>query len=192
MHHQHRCSGEPMPGAGMDAESLAHGLGWFSIALGLAEVLAPRALTRGLGMEGSERLVQAYGLRELATGFGILGAEQPAPWIWGRVGGDVLDIATLASGFDDRNPKKPNVAFALLSVLGVTALDIVCAQQLSGGHKQQAQPLRDYSDRSGLPRPPQQMRGAARDFRIPRDFQTPEALRPFDQQRQRQARASAS
>ena len=61
------------------AHSMARGLGWFSIGLGLAEVLAPRALTRGLGMEGSEQLVQAYGLREIATGIGILSSDQPCP-----------------------------------------------------------------------------------------------------------------
>jgi hypothetical protein len=33
-----------------NAHSMARGLGWFSIGLGLAEVLAPRSLTRGLGM----------------------------------------------------------------------------------------------------------------------------------------------
>ena len=43
------------------AHSMARGLGWFSIGLGLAEVLAPRTLTRGLGMEGNEQLVQACG-----------------------------------------------------------------------------------------------------------------------------------
>ena len=74
------------------AHSMARRLGWFSIGLGLAEVLAPRALTRGLGMEGNEELVQAYGLREIVTGIGILSSDQPAPWIWGRVGGDALDM----------------------------------------------------------------------------------------------------
>jgi hypothetical protein len=34
------------------AHSMARGLGWFSIGLGVAEVLAPRALTRCLGMGG--------------------------------------------------------------------------------------------------------------------------------------------
>jgi hypothetical protein len=58
------------------AHSMARGLGWFSIGLGLTEVLAPRALTRGLGMEGNEQLVQAYGLREIATGIGILSSDQ--------------------------------------------------------------------------------------------------------------------
>jgi hypothetical protein len=31
----------------------------------------------------------------------------------------------------------------------------------------------------GFPKPPEQMRGAARDFEIPPDMRTPEALRPF-------------
>jgi len=88
------------------AHSMARGLGWFSIGLGLAEVLAPRALTRGLGMEGNEQLVQAYGLREIATGIGILSSDQPAPWIWGRVGGDALDMATLAGGLQPDNRRK--------------------------------------------------------------------------------------
>jgi len=34
------------------ADALARGLGWFSIGLGLAEVLAPRTLTRALGLDG--------------------------------------------------------------------------------------------------------------------------------------------
>ena len=57
------------------AETMASGLGWFGIALGLAEVAAPRTLARSLGMIGSERLMSAYGLREVATGIGILCAR---------------------------------------------------------------------------------------------------------------------
>src|SRR5512140_3802102 len=79
------------------AHSMARGLGWFSIGLGVAEVLAPCALTRCLGMGGNEQLVRAYGLREIATGIGILSSDKPAAWIWGRVGGDALDMATLAT-----------------------------------------------------------------------------------------------
>src|SRR3954454_10064131 len=96
------------PLSAQNAHSMARGLGWFSIGLGLAELLAPRALTRGLGMEGNEQIVQAYGVREIATGIGILSSNQPAPWIWGRVGGDALDIATLAAGLQQDNPKKDN------------------------------------------------------------------------------------
>jgi hypothetical protein len=113
------------------AHSMARGLGWFSIGLGLAELLAPRTLTRGLGMEGNEQIVQAYGVREIATGIGILSSNQPAPWIWGRVGGDALDIATLAAGLQQDNPKKDNVELAIVAVAGVTALDVVCGTSLA-------------------------------------------------------------
>jgi hypothetical protein len=41
------------------ARKLARGLGWFCIALGSVEVLAPHALSRWLGMKDSEPLLQA-------------------------------------------------------------------------------------------------------------------------------------
>jgi hypothetical protein len=159
---------------------LARGLGWFSIALGAAEVIAPGRLAELLGMEGQERVLRAYGVREIATGIGVLAAENPAPWIWGRVAGDALDLATLARGLDEDNPNRRNVGVALAAVAGVAALDVLCGRQLTRAQEEDAAPARDYSDRSGFPRPPQEMRGvAARDFEAPRDMRTPAALRAY-------------
>jgi hypothetical protein len=128
------------------------------------------------------QLVQAYGLREIATGIGILSLDQPAAWIWGRVGGDALDMATLATGLQPDNPKKENVEMALAAVAGVAALDVVCGASLAR-HARPKPRWRltaiDYGRRSGFPKPAEQMRGAARDFEVPRDMRTPEALRPF-------------
>jgi hypothetical protein len=160
-------------------DALARGLGVFSIALGLAEIFAARALTRALGLEGNETLVQAYGLREIGNGIGILASSDPTPWIWGRVAGDGLDIATLLTGLDEDNPQRGNVGIALAAVAGVAALDVYCAQALSRSSPTPLPPLRDYSHRSGFRRAPAAMRGAARDFAVPRDFRTPEALRPY-------------
>jgi hypothetical protein len=158
------------------AMALARGLGWFSIGLGLAEMLAPRMLSEQLGMKGKESLLRFYGAREMAAGVGILMSDNPSPWIWGRVAGDALDLATLATGLDKQNPRKGNVAIALAAVAGVTALDCVSARALG----RTSRPVPDYSDRRGMPRPPEEMRGAARkDFTPPRDMRTPEALRPF-------------
>src|SRR4051794_3743612 len=166
------------PDSGTDA--LARGLAVFSIALGLMEIAAPRSLARFLGMEGSENLIRGYGLREIATGVGILASKDPTPWIWGRVAGDGLDIATLLTGYEGDNPNKDNVSLALAAVAGATALDVYCGQALSRESPTPLPPIRDYSNRSGLPRSPQAMRGAARrDFEPPRDFRTPEALRPW-------------
>ena len=48
-------------------DAMARGLGYFSLALGVTELFAARALCRSLGMEGSENLIKAYGAREVAT-----------------------------------------------------------------------------------------------------------------------------
>jgi len=165
------------------ARTLAQGLGWFSIGLGLAELLAPRSIARALGMEERTALIRAYGAREVAAGVGILTQRNPTPWLWGRVAGDALDLATLAGGLDGRNPRRENVGIALAAVAGVTILDVLCARAL-GAEREERQrrrpPLRDYSHRSGLPRPPEAMRGAAaRDLDLPEDMRTPEPLRPY-------------
>ncbi|KAA2238167.1 cyclase dehydrase [Salinarimonas soli] len=161
-------------------DALARGLGWFSIGLGLTELFGARSLTRALGMEGQETLVRAYGVREIATGIGILASEDPTPWIWGRVAGDALDLATLATQLKGGNRERENIGIAIGAVAGVTALDILCAQTLSQESATPLAPSRDYSDRSGLPRSPDAMRGAALgSVHIPDDYKTPESLRPY-------------
>jgi hypothetical protein len=130
-------------------------------------------------MDGNENLIRAYGAREIANGIAILASDDPTPWIWGRVAGDALDIATLVTGLNEDNPKRANVGIALAAVAGVTALDVYCGQTLSRETTEPLPPLRDYSNRSGFSRSPAAMRGAASDFEVPRDFRAPEALRPY-------------
>jgi hypothetical protein len=69
----------------------------------------------------------------------------------------------------------------MAAVAGITALDVVCAQALTeeGKRAQPRFPVRDYSDRIGFPQPPDEMWGAARDFEVPKEYQTPELLRPY-------------
>lgn len=161
------------------ADVLAQGLGWFSIGLGITELFAPQSLAHFLGMEDRSELIRAYGAREIVTGVGILTQDDPTPWMWGRVGGDVLDLATLATGFGRDNPQSGNVGLAVAAVAGVTALDILCAQALGRDEMAPALPVRNYSARRGMPRPPDAMRGAARDFVIPPDMRVPQAMRPY-------------
>jgi hypothetical protein len=165
--------------------ALAQGLGWFSLALGAVELFGGKSVARWLGMEQHETLIRAYGVREIVTGVGILSSEDPTPWIWGRVAGDALDLATLGKGLTDRHAERDRVAMAIGAVAGVTVLDVICANGLTGQAQQPRQGQRqvrwDYSDRSGLPRPVEQMRGAARDFEVPQDMRIPDALRPYTQ-----------
>ena len=83
--------------------SLAKGLGVFSIVLGIIELILGGPLGRSLGLEGQEWIVRLYGGREILTGILILASADPTPWIWLRVAGDALDIATVGWGYT-RNP----------------------------------------------------------------------------------------
>jgi hypothetical protein len=161
------------------AKRWAMGLGWFSIGLGLAELFLARPMARMLGMRGQEGLLRFYGLREVATGVGIFAcADKPAPWIWGRVAGDALDLATLAANVSG-NPRKAAVFLAIANVGGVAALDFMTADRLSRLERTGRAPVRDYSDRVGLGGSPESLRGAARkDFEVPRDMQLPPGMRP--------------
>ena len=156
--------------------SAAMGLGMFSIGLGLAELLAPRAMARATGMSGRETLVRAYGLREIVNGIGLLASPNPRPWLWGRVAGDALDMSTLAVHANPGNPLAPNAKRAMLMAAPIGALDLACAMLPDGQAESRGY---DYSDRVGMPRPADAMRGAARDFMAPRDMRQPEPLRPY-------------
>jgi hypothetical protein len=161
------------------AKRWATGLGWLSVGLGLTELFFARPLARALGMRGQEGVLRFYGLRELATGLGIfMQKDNPAPWIWGRVAGDALDLATLAANVSG-NPRKAAIALALANVGCVAALDVLTAERLTMLERTGRKPVRDYSDRVGLGGTPDSLRGAARkDFQVPRDMQIPPGMRP--------------
>ena len=76
------------------SDQLARGLGWFSLALGAVELMAPGTLTRALGLQGKEKLVRAYGVREVMAGIPTLSMDKQVG-LASRIAGDVIDIATL-------------------------------------------------------------------------------------------------
>src|SRR4051812_38252459 len=132
------------------SDQLAKMLGWFSFGLGMTELVAPGRLARWLGMEGSEGLIRAYGAREIGAGMLTLSVDKNVG-LWSRVAGDGLDIATLMTGLREDNPKKGNVAMALLAVLGVTLLDVIGAQATTMRHSPDRGEKRSYHDRTGFP-----------------------------------------
>jgi len=149
------------------SDRLARVLGWFSLGLGLCELLAPHKITRALGMEGKESLVRAYGVREISSGILCLAAEKQIG-LWSRIGGDAVDIATLTAAMREDNPKKDNAALALVAVAGITLLDLVGAEATTVRHKRSAGDRQRYRGRSGFPRGVQASRGAAKEFQAPR------------------------
>jgi hypothetical protein len=161
------------------SDRLGKALGWFSLGLGLVELFAPRQITRALGMEGQEALVRSYGVREISSGMLSLSTEKTLG-LWSRVGGDAIDIATLTTALRNDNPKKSNVAAAIMMVGGITLLDLGAAQATTRRHMPNGHAKRQiakrhiakgaiaksgdrnkYRDRSGFPKGIESVRRAA-------------------------------
>ena len=122
-------------------DRMATALGWFSIGLGLAQLVAPREVARLIGIRERNGLMRAVGLREVATGIGILTQPQPAGWLWARVAGDVMDVALLgtALGAEDDGDRS-RIAAALAAVVGVGAADVIAGQQLGSPRASEERP----------------------------------------------------
>ena len=116
---------------GQSNEPLATFLGLFSIGLGLWELAAPRSVARVTGARLHPQLIQAYGLREIMAGVGIMSDHQPRGWLWARVAGDALDLATLGAAYAEARSEedRQKVLASIAAVAGVTALDVLCAQE---------------------------------------------------------------
>ena len=107
------------------AEQIAKALGWFSIGLGLAQLIAPRSVSRTIGVQDSPRLMRALGAREIASGVGILSQRRPANWLWARVAGDAMDLALLGAAARSRHSMRERIGWASAAVAGIAVLDLL-------------------------------------------------------------------
>ena len=118
------------PGVGM-----ARMLGWFSIGLGVAELVCPESISRLSGVK-SHRIIKLAGLREIATGVAALSCGRPTIAMWGRVVGDAMDLAVLADAMVDNDRESRQAATkAAIAVGGVTALDFMAATELTAASR---------------------------------------------------------
>jgi hypothetical protein len=145
------------------ADRLARALGWFSLGLGIAELVAPDRLTRAVGLQGREPLLRAYGIREIASGLLTLSPDKRLG-LWSRVAGDVLDMASLRAALHPYNSRRGNAKLAQAMVIGVTALDVLAALAASRRGRNSTGAKRGaYRGRSGFPKGLSAARGAATD-----------------------------
>lgn len=115
----------------MTIKNAAKGLGWFGIGLGLAQLLTPGRLGRIIGTGEHPRTMRALGLREVATGVGVLVQRRPKLGLWARVAGDVMDLALLAKALGGGKGRRGRIAGAAGMVLAVGVLDYLCAREVS-------------------------------------------------------------
>jgi uncharacterized membrane protein len=113
-------------------------VGLLSVGLGLAELLAPRALGRAVGVGDHPTIIRMLGVRGIVTGLGMLTQRAAGTWAWARVAGDAMDLALLgaAASSPDADPRR--IAAATASVLGVAALDAYAGQRLTSSESEEA------------------------------------------------------
>lgn len=113
----------------MNSKTIAYGLGWFSIGLGLAELITSRGIARRLEAEGSEKLIKGFGVREIVAGLGLLQAPAHSARSWNRVAGDGMDLIALGAAAT-KAPRNPWVWGSLAFVVAATAIDVITARAL--------------------------------------------------------------
>ncbi|MFI0169615.1 SRPBCC family protein [Streptomyces sp. NPDC017095] len=111
-------------------DPLVRGLGWASALLGVPQVVAPAGFARALGVGEAARhrsATAAVGVRELAAAAGLLGRPHPA-WLWGRVGGDLVDLTMLARALKNHDGRGlGRTVAATAAVTAITATDVYAA-----------------------------------------------------------------
>jgi uncharacterized membrane protein len=116
------------------SDSLATGLAWFSIALGVSELAMPDRVADLAGLpRSSAPTLRLLGAREIGHGISILAAPgRPTP-VWSRVAGDAIDLAVMLSAFRSEESDPGRLSMAIGAVSAVAALDVFCASRLSDG-----------------------------------------------------------
>lgn len=113
----------------MNYKGLSLGLGLFSLALGAAELFAPKRIARRLDAEDHAGVVRGFGAREVVAGLGILASPAASATVWNRVAGDAIDLGTLGLAAR-RSPRNRAIWGAIAFVIGTTVLDVVTARGL--------------------------------------------------------------
>jgi uncharacterized membrane protein len=151
------------------AERLARALGWFSLGLGAVQIAAPRRLARLIGMEDSREnraVMRGVGVRETASGVGLLTRPRPAGFLWARVVGDAMDLALLGNAFRHRDDgSRRRVAAAMTAVAVVAVPDLVGSARLSGRSGSEAKAsTTEVKTATTVRRPPEEVYAFWHDF----------------------------
>lgn len=105
-------------------QQLGTALGWISIGIGLANLLAPRAVARSAGLPDWPLLMRAMGVREIASGIGLLRQPDNQAWRWVRVAGDAMDLTLLGVAAAHPAANRRRLATTALALASLSAVDL--------------------------------------------------------------------
>ena len=165
---------------------LTVGLGWFSVALGAAELILPGGLASVVGVRKRRMLFRLLGIRELISGVGILTRKNSTPWLWSRVAGDAMDLALLGTALTLPGTKQGRVAAAAAAVAGVTVLDVMASKEHSRNGSAEGAMEQDLRVRKSviIDRAPQELYNFWRNFEnLPRVMYHLDSVRVIDPKR---------
>jgi uncharacterized membrane protein len=161
-------------------DGIARGLGWLSVGVGIAQIVAPRTVCSLVGLPPAPTLMRLMGLRELACGIGIITQRNPAPWLKARVAGDAIDLVCLAAAAPMSASRGARLGAAFGAVAGVAALDVYCSDELS---ERRAAPVH-IAETINVAAPPETLYAFWRDpANLPRVLPHVKSVRMIDGQR---------
>jgi uncharacterized membrane protein len=172
-----------------NAQLFPRGFGLLSLGLGTAQVVAPGALSRLIGLKSggaSGAVMRAIGLRELAAGTGLLTQPaRPSVWLWARVGGDAMDLSLLGGALFDRGNQRGRLLAALATVAALTAADFWSARTASVAQGDERAPgVLHLTKAITIRRSPEEVYQFWRDFRnLPRFMSHLESVAVVDARR---------
>lgn len=126
-------SNEGLSAAATNGAGRGSKLGWIGLGLGVAEVAAPGAIARVIGLADDpwERLVlRAVGVRCLAVGFGSLRRSAPTAWRVARLASGLVDLGLLGLAFRGgsrraRKRLRRRLPLALGAMAGLALFDVI-------------------------------------------------------------------
>lgn len=122
---QGRARARPRGGVrGSREQQLGTALGWISIGIGVANLLAPRAVARTAGLPDWPLLMRAMGLREIVSGVGLLRQPDNQAWRWARVAGDAMDLTLLGIAAAHPSGDRRRLASTALALASISAVDL--------------------------------------------------------------------
>lgn len=110
---------------------LTTALAWFSIGLGLVQLLVPGTVAKVSGLPAGPAIMRVLGARDMALAVGLINSRNAAIWQWAKVAGDAMDLVALGIAARTSPARKRRLAKTALLLAGMAALDVIAGNRVT-------------------------------------------------------------